>query len=227
MAEKWISFDCYGTLIDWRTGLLAALEAAAPGYGARMLELHRQIEGDIESGSYQPYRDVLAKTLTQMAATVGAPLDPAHRNVLAESLPGWPLYPDTAGGLQALKEDGWKLAILSNVDNDLMHRTLPRLGVEIDHVVTAEDIRSYKPKPAHFQALLHQTGLDPDRWVHAAVNLEYDLIPASAFGAHTVWVNRESEPPTEFEPHATLSTVGEIPAAVRGIFGDASTTGDT
>jgi 2-haloacid dehalogenase len=215
--DRWISFDCYGTLIDWRTGLLAACETAAPEYGAAMLDRHREVEGEIEAGPWQPYRAVLAQSLAEMARRVGTTVRPGQADALATSLPQWPFYPDTEPGLSELRADGWRIAILSNVDDDLMALTRTRFPVEIDEIVTAESIRSYKPAPAHFEALLSRTGLDPRRWVHAAVNLEYDLVPAAGFGAMTVWVNREREPEVDAPVTAVVPDVGRVPAAVRDL----------
>lgn len=214
MAEKWISFDCYGTLVNWRTGLRAALDTASPGNGAALLALHRQVEGEIEAGPYRPYRDVLRQSLLTMAERAGVTVRSGHDDDLAATLPDWPFYPDTAPGLAQLRADGWKLAILSNIDRSLMAETLTHLTVPIDLVITAEDVGSYKPRPAHLERLISKTGLDPSRWVHAAVNLEYDLIPAAALGAATIWVNRDREPQTEFPLFAEVGSVGELPAAV-------------
>lgn len=193
--DKWITFDCYGTLIDWRTGMGHSLEIVAPGRGADLLALHREVEGRIEMHEpYRPYREVLAESLRRMAAGAGASLGPGDEEILAATLPFWPLYPDTNEALLALKRAGWKLAILSNVDRDLISGTLRHFSTLIDLVVTAQDVRSYKPADAHARRFLEITGVAREHWLYAAVNLQYDLRPGGALGATCVWINREREP---------------------------------
>ncbi|VTU13425.1 (S)-2-haloacid dehalogenase 4A [Variovorax sp. SRS16] len=193
--DKWITFDCYGTLVDWRTGMGNSLEIVAPGRGADMLSLHRKIEGEIEmQEAYRPYREVLAESVRRMARSLQLPLGPGDEEILAATLPFWPVYPDTNEALLELKRAGWKLAILSNVDRDLITGTLRHFSCLIDLVVTAQDVRSYKPADAHARRFLELTGVSSDRWLYAAVNLQYDLRPGRALGANCVWINREREP---------------------------------
>lgn len=192
--DKWISFDCYGTLVDWRTGMSHSLNIVAPGAGAEMLALHREIEGAIEiDRPYQSYRQVLAESVRQMAARVERPLAPGSEEILAATLPYWPLFPDTNEALTELKRQGWKLAILSNVDRDLIAGTLRGFDVLFDLVITAQDVRSYKPADAHARRFLELTGVKPRNWLYAAVNHQYDLVPGHALGAACVWINRDAE----------------------------------
>jgi len=192
--NRWISFDCYGTLVDWRTGMTNALEMVAPGHGRELLELHREIEGEIEIHEpYRPYREVLAESLRRMAAARGLSLRAGHEQVLAATLGFWPVYRDTNAALQALKAQGWKLAILSNVDRDLIAGTLRNFDVAFDLVITAEDVRSYKPADAHARRFLDITGVAPGDWLYAAVSLQYDLVAGKRLGAHCAWINRDAE----------------------------------
>jgi 2-haloacid dehalogenase len=192
--NRWITFDCYGTLIDWRTGMRNSLDMIAPGHGAALLELHRKIEGQIEMHEpYRPYREVLAESVRRMCAERGAAIRPGDEQVLASTLAYWPLYADTNAALQALKAQGWKLAILSNVDRDLIAGTLRHFEVAFDLVITAEDVRSYKPAPAHAQRFLDITGVAAGDWLYAAVSLQYDLVQGQRLGAQCAWINRDRE----------------------------------
>lgn len=192
--NKWITFDCYGTLVDWRTGMRHSLEIIAPGDSEAMLSLHREVEGDIEINEpYQSYRQVLAKSVRRMAEKVGLTTQAGDEEILAATLPFWPLYKDTNAALTELKAQGWKLAILSNVDRDLIVGTLRHFNVLFDLVVTAQDVRSYKPADAHARRFLEITGVQKQNWLYAAVNHQYDLVPGHALGANCVWINREAE----------------------------------
>lgn len=193
--NRWITFDCYGTLVDWRTGMLHSLEIIAPGRGRELVELHRRIEGEIEINEpYRPYREVLAESVRRMSAALGVRIGHASENVLAATLPFWPLFPDTNKALVELKAQGWKLAILSNVDRALIAGTLAHFEVAFDLVITAQDVKSYKPANAHALRFLDVTGVAPKNWIYAAVNKQYDLVEGHTLGAHCVWINREAEP---------------------------------
>jgi 2-haloacid dehalogenase len=192
--NKWITFDCYGTLVDWKTGMQHALEIVQPGQGLALMQLHRRIEGEIERNEpYRPYREVLAESLRRMAAALGLSLAAGDEHILAATLPFWPLYPDTNAALIELKAQGWKLAILSNVDRDLIQGTLRHFDVVFDLVITAQDVSSYKPADLHAKRFLELSRVDVRDWLYAAVNHEYDLIPGRALGAGCVWINRDAE----------------------------------
>lgn len=212
--DRWISFDCYGTLVDWRTGMSNALNIISPGRGLDFLAIHRKVEGQIEIHEpYQSYREVLAESVRRMAGELGVPLCAGDEHILAATLPFWPLYPDTNPALRALKDQGWRLAILSNVDRDLIGGTLRHFEVLIDLVVTAQDVRSYKPAPRHAERFLEITGVRPGNWIHAAVSNQYDLVPAHRLGAHCAWINRDRE--TSIDTGfllANLPGMAELPA---------------
>jgi 2-haloacid dehalogenase len=192
--DRWVSFDCYGTLIDWRTGLANSLDIVAPKRGRDLLDLHRRFEGEIEINEpYQSYREVLAESVRRMTAHVGLALGPGDEHILSATLPFWPVYPDTNPALRELKAQGWKLAILSNVDRDLISGTLRRFEVLFDLVVTAQDVRSYKPADKHIRRFLELTNVRPENWIYAAVSNQYDLVPGHALGANCVWINRDDE----------------------------------
>jgi 2-haloacid dehalogenase len=219
MPEKWISFDCYGTLIDWRTGMRAAIDIVAPGRAEALLAHHHRIEPEIEQRPpFQIYREVLAQSLLAMAAVEKVVLHPGDEHILATTLPFWPPFPDTGAGLEALQADGWRLAILSNVDRDLIAGTLRHFPVLFDLVITAQDVRSYKPAEGHFRELLRRSGVEKGRWVHAAASWHYDVVTASRLGAHAVWVDREGETGRDTAHlKAVLPDIGGLAATLRDV----------
>src|SRR6478752_5768343 len=165
-SGRWATFDCYGTLIDWNSGVSAAL-AGVFGSDAdlpRLLHRYHEIEPEIQAERYRRYREVLDLCLAGLA--------------LAE-----------------LKRRGWSLAILSNCDRDLIAQSLPRLGVRFDRVIVAEDVGSYKPQPGHWNRFFELTEADPQRHVHVGASLFHDVAPAGEMGMPTVWVNRLGEVP--------------------------------
>lgn len=181
MKPEAITFDCYGTLIDWETGLLAELRPRLPGLtDAEILKRYAQLEAELEAGPYRPYRELLGKIEQRMGLEPGG---------LAASLPGWPPFPDTVRALKRLGKDHW-LAVVSNIDDDLFEGTQARLGVAFDQVVTAKQVRSYKPKLAHFEAVLDRLMLKPQQVLHAAQSLFHDIAPAKAMGFRTCWITR-------------------------------------
>lgn len=215
-----LSFDCYGTLVDWESGILGVLrpliakhERPAPP-DAELLELYGRFEASAQAGGGVRYRDVLRFVLYDFASRLRFALDdPADQNALADALPSWPLFPDAAGALAALKAR-YKLAILSNIDDDLFARTAERFPVEFDEVVTAEQVGSYKPDPAHFEEALRRLGLDRDQVVHVAQSRRHDIAPANALGIRCVWVDRPSARPGS---GATMECAAAPDMVVRGL----------
>lgn len=171
-----LSFDCYGTLVDWERGILAALKTGEES----ILEEYARAETELEAGPYRPYREVLRG----VAARLGAPLD-----ALADSVKDWPPFPDTVEALGFL-ERRYKLCVLSNVDRGLFEATERRLGIQFALVVTAEDVASYKPAPKHFMRALEELSLPSNKVLHVAQSLYHDIVPAQALGWSTVRVNR-------------------------------------
>jgi 2-haloacid dehalogenase len=196
VRPRWATFDCYGTLIDWDGGLSRELARLFPGSETpRLLELYHELEPEAERHGYRSYRDVLRLVLRRIAERESLRLPPEDEAALAESLPGWQPFPEVSDALEQLKRRGWRLAILSNVDRDLLEGTLGRLGVEFDATVTAEDVRSYKPAHEHWLRFFSDTGADRVRHVHVAASLFHDIAPASELGLRSVWVNRLDERP--------------------------------
>jgi 2-haloalkanoic acid dehalogenase type II len=190
-----ITFDCYGTLIDWETGIRAGFKQALENLGlsqseeTSIFELYQEEEKRIERLSYRPYRRVLAEALTAAADKIGKPIPVDASDLLAERLPTWLPFPDTNPALEILAQTN-RLGILSNVDNDLLEGTLRQFTVPFDVIVTAEQVRSYKPKMKHFEEALKMIGTRRT-WLHVAASLYHDIEPASQLQIRTVWVNRK------------------------------------
>jgi len=194
-----ISFDCYGTLIDWEAGILPILHALLGNHGqtqpdADILELYGELEAKAESGPYKSYRAVLEDVVRGFAERFGFHPSAAETRALHESIPSWPPFPDTVAALQRLGKR-YKLAVISNIDDDLFAETRKLLGVEFEAVITAQQARSYKPSTHNFQLALGTLGISPDRLLHAAQSIYHDVIPAQSLGISTVWVNRRSARP--------------------------------
>jgi len=200
----WVSFDCYGTLVDWEAGMTGAL-AGLDDIPA-VLAAYHEAEPRIEAGPFLRYREVMARALAQ------AGVAPGMQDAFGRTLPAWPVFADVATTLTRLREDGRRLAILSNVDRDLIAGTLPRLGAEIDLVVTAEDVRSYKPAGGHFDRMREEAGEAP--WVHVACSAFHDIPPARAAGARTVWVRRHQPGPAPENADAVVEGIAELPSLV-------------
>lgn len=189
-----LTFDCYGTLIDWETGILAALRPVClrhgvPASDAHLLELYARFEPPLQQGPFRRYRVVLRETMAALAAELGfAPTD-EDLGALAASLPHWPPFPDTVAALERLATR-FALGIISNIDDDLFAGSAEQLGVRFDSVMTAERARSYKPSRNNFHRALEVIGQPIDAIVHVAQSLYHDIGPARSLGLRTVWVNR-------------------------------------
>ncbi|MEK7879558.1 MAG: HAD-IA family hydrolase [candidate division NC10 bacterium] len=191
-----VTFDCYGTLIDWERGISAAFAKAAAVDGvtldpAAVLASYALLEPVVEAETHRSYREVLTETARRVAARLGLRLAAARADFLAESLPDWPPFADTNLALARLAAHGYRLGILSNVDDDLLAGTLRHLSVTFDLLVTAQQVGSYKPARGHFLTARRRIG--GDRWLHAAQSYFHDVAPARALGIPVVWINRKGE----------------------------------
>jgi 2-haloacid dehalogenase len=175
-VDRWATFDCYGTLVDWNAGLEAALGSPA------LIVRYHEVEPVVQTESPGlSYREVLRES----ARRLGVDADPA------ETLPGWPVFPDVRPELEEARSRGWRLAILSNSDRDLIEASIASIGVPFDFAIVASEIRSYKPAHRHWEAFAEETGRLPD--VHVAQSHFHDVVPATALGVSTVWINRLGE----------------------------------
>jgi 2-haloacid dehalogenase len=195
-----ISFDCYGTLIDWESGIVSGLRPVLENHGVEatndeILDLHAQTEHKLQAtskrGGYVKYRDVLGEEVREAGKRWGFEPDPSEIRALPDSLRHWRPFPDTVAALRALKER-YKLAIISNVDDGLFALTACHLEVEFDWIITAEQAGTYKPSSNNFEVALERIGVAPDKLLHAAESLFHDIVPAKELGLSTVWVNRRA-----------------------------------
>jgi 2-haloacid dehalogenase len=218
-GERWLTFDCYGTLIDWNGGIAAVLETV---FGAqhvpRLLARYHELEPQIEAERYRSYREVLDLCLAGIAVEEGRALADAETTALSESLERWPAFPEVPDALGQLQDDGWRLAILSNCDRDLIAASLPRLGVRFDRVITAQDVGSYKPDHGHWRRFGELTNADPGRHVHVGASLFHDVAPAGELGLPCVWVNRLGENPGP-EPDREVPDLSGVPEAAGELVG--------
>ena len=191
-----LTFDCYGTLVDWESGIFSALRPLLTKYGksisdVHLLELYGEFEASAEAGPYRSYREILGTVTRTFADRLGFSPTDLELRALADSVPDWLPWPDTVAALNQLSKH-YKLAIISNIDDDLFAKTRPKLAVSFDHVITAQQARCYKPGPAIFQLALEKIKLDTSCILHVGQSIYHDVLPAQAFGVGTVWVNRPS-----------------------------------
>jgi 2-haloacid dehalogenase len=194
-VERWATFDCYGTLVDWNAGIRAELERLIPDEDAdRLLERYHLVERRVQRERPDAsYRDVMAAGLAEVASEAGAPVPESERDALGRSLPGWPVFPEVPGALAQARERGWRLAVLTNSDRDLIDASLDVIGVPFDATVVASEIGSYKPAHGHWRVFYESTGAGGEGHVHVAQSHFHDIAPASELGLTSVWINRLGE----------------------------------
>ncbi len=219
-----LTFDCYGTLIDWETGILSVFHRILSSHGKEIddgtiLKLYGDFEQRSEQGAFRPYREVLESAVRQFGEKLRFTPSPEEVRSLADSLSTWKPWPDTVSALRQLKTR-FRLAIFSNVDDDLFARTRPQLGVEFDEVITAQQAQAYKPSLKLFELALSRIKTPAHRVLHVAQSVYHDVVPAQSLGLATVWVNRPSARPgvgavkaAEAKPDLTVSSLSELAAA--------------
>jgi 2-haloacid dehalogenase len=216
-----LTFDCYGTLIDWESGLLACLQPylAAKGHdlpAEEILALYARFEPEAEHGPFKIYKAVLRQCMHSLAGHLGFALAANEENLLAEGIQNWQPFPDTVAALTQLKKR-YKLAILSNIDEDLIAHSQRWLQVPMDAVVTAEQMGSYKPAHAHFRAAPARLGVPQGQILHVACSQYHDIAPARALGIACVWVNRRrgqagtgATPASDARADLEVGSLGEL-----------------
>jgi len=219
-----LTFDCYGTLINWEDGIFAALRPILAAHStaledAALLKLYGDFELRAEQPPFQKYRDVLASVVRQFGSELGFEPTAAEVRSLPQSLPGWKPWPDTVAALRQLKTK-FRLAILSNVDDDLFAATQPQLGVDFDEVITAQQAQAYKPSLKIFELALSRIAAPAHRVLHIGQSIYHDVIPAQSLGLATVWINRPSARPgvgavkaADAKPDLTFTGLRELTAA--------------
>jgi 2-haloacid dehalogenase len=212
-VDRWATFDCYGTLIDWNGGIGRELERLfGAARGGELLHTYHELEPQIQrEDPSRSYREVLAVALARLGAPAG------EQDALGRSLPEWEPFPEVPAALEEARAGGWRLAVLSNTDRDLLDASLARLGVEFELTVVAFEIGSYKPASAHWDEFFVRSGAERERQVHVAASLFHDIAPASALGLRTIWINRlgeEAEPQPDIELRSLAGLADGLDALV-------------
>jgi 2-haloacid dehalogenase len=195
VSDRWATFDCYGTLIDWNGGIGGELGRLFGSDSVeRLLRRYHELEPQVQADDPErTYRSVLTRSLERLADEEGLELEEGETDSLARSLPSWPPFPEVPQALEKAKARGWRLAILSNTDRDLIAASKAQLGIPFDETIVASEIGSYKPGHRHWQEFFARTHADRDRHVHVAASLFHDVAPARELGLRSIWVNRLGE----------------------------------
>jgi 2-haloacid dehalogenase len=215
-----LTFDCYGTLIDWETGIRRALEQAfgrpEGGLDDEFFDLYLRTEAALEAERYRPYTEIQTLAAQRIAQQMGIDLSPQAAAGLAASLPAWQPFPDTNDGLTRLKKR-FRLGIASNIENKLLAETVKHFSVEFDFVVTAEQVQAYKPAHLHFHRVL-SAHAPREQLLHVAQSLFHDGVPTRQLGIRFVWINRrQEEPHTDAQPLATFASLGAFADAIEAM----------
>ena len=215
MPVEWVTFDCYGTLIDWERGITdALLPLLPPGTDRQALaEWYIAMEAQFEAEGYHLYKDVLDRVGRRVLRSLDVPIREEQRSPLPSSLAEWRPFSEVPGALRALRERGRKVAILSNVDRDLLASSIALLGVPPDLAITAEDCGSYKPASGHWRKFLERSGASADRTVHVGASQYHDMRPAAALGFRTVFVDRHGEA-LETSPTRVIRDLKPLPDVI-------------
>ena len=219
-----LTFDCYGTLIDWETGILAGLRRvletrAVDPPDDELLEAFARVEAELESGPYLRYREILGRCVREVVADYAVAPVVAEVAAFADSVGDWPAFPDSIEALERL-QSRYRLGVITNCDDDLFARSAARLQTDFDWVVTAQSARGYKPNPHNFEVAFERIGLPRERILHVAQSLFHDHVPAKQLGLTTVWINRRAgrpgsgaTPPAKAKPNATFPDMASFAEA--------------
>jgi 2-haloalkanoic acid dehalogenase type II len=211
VPDRWVTFDCYGTLIDWERGIGDALAGLWPDADRdALLARYHEIEPRVQIRGSLPYREVMRQALSLLAGDEQLPLAQDDEYALAESLPSWRPFPEVPGSLAELRGRGFSLAILSNTDPELLDASLERIGVSIDGRITAAEAGSYKPAPGHWEQFFERHEADREQHVHVGASLYHDIEPAARLGLKAVWINRLHEE-SELPRAAELKDLSRLP----------------
>ena len=211
MADRWATFDCYGTLIDWNGGIRAELARVfGEDRADEQLTRYHELEPELEADGTRSYRDVMTEAMRRLGAA------PGEESGLAGSLPRWQPFPEARAALEEARARGWKLAILSNSDPPQIAASKELIGVPFDETVVAGVIGSYKPDFGHWRAFTARTGADPSRHVHVGASLFHDIAPANGLGLPSVWINRLGERSGP-QPTIELSDLSGLPDALESL----------
>ena len=213
-GERWATFDCYGTLIDWNGGIRRELARVfGEDRADERLARYHELEPELQTGGERTYREVMTEAMREL----GAP--PAEEDALAQALPSWEPFPEVRPALAEARTHGWKLAILSNTDRDFIEASMNRIGVPFELAIVASEIGSYKPGRRHWERFFEETHARREDHVHVAQSHVHDIVPANELGLRSVWINRYGErhdpPPTRELPDLSqlADTLDELAAA--------------
>jgi 2-haloacid dehalogenase len=214
MADRWATFDCYGTLIDWEGGIAAALRGLWPDTDReRLLADYHAVESRVQAERDLSYREVMRRAANAVGAIEGLAVPPGREDVLADSLPDWSPFAEVPAALAKLRDRGWRLAILSNTDPDLLAASVAALGVTFDLLITAAEAGSYKPALGHWERFRAELGTEPAVHVHVAASLFHDIEPCSQLDVDCVWINRRDET-SDLPRAAELPDLAALPEAL-------------
>ncbi len=217
MTTRWATFDCYGTLIDWERGIREAFRGLWPDEDAdELLARYHQVEPLVQHGSGAPYRTVLAGALRTIAENAGLPLE--DPDALGRSLPNWPPFPETGIVLGELRRRGWRIAILSNTDPELLGASIAAMDATVDERITVREAGSYKPAPGHWERFFDVSAADRARHVHVAASIFHDIEPAATLGLKAVWINRTGER-SDAPRAAEVPNLGPLPDVLDELVG--------
>jgi 2-haloacid dehalogenase len=209
LRTAWVTFDCYGTLIDWETGISGFFRSI--GASEELLEQWERVQFETINGPYRPYAEIMAESLRQTIEARGGEYRPEMGAAFARSLPTWKPFPETNPALEQLRAKGLKLGIVSNIDDDLLARTVKHFTVSFDLLVTAQQARAYKPSDAGFRLALERIGLPPQQVTHVAFGDRYDLATARRCGMQVVFVNRYGKK-VSIPVDAEIQSLAELPS---------------
>lgn len=215
--KKYITFDCYGTLIDWEGGIRDAAKklADAKGFDIKLDDIsdkYIKVELEVESEQYRKYHEVLQTSAKRLFQKEGFVISDNDALEFANSIYSWPPFPETKESLTKLKNKGYKLIILSNIDNQIIQKSIQLMGISFDGVVTAEEVGSYKPAFGHWEEMLKRVNAKKEEVLHVAASYIHDIIPAKKQGFDVIWINRNHEfPTTEIRPDVEIEDLTPLP----------------
>jgi 2-haloacid dehalogenase len=218
--KKYITFDCYGTLIDWEGGIRNAVKKIADknGFNINLDEIsdkYIKVELEVEKEQYRKYHEVLALASKRLLKEEGVAISDDEALEFSNSIYSWQPFPETHNSLAALKQKGYKLIILSNIDNAIIKRSIALIGIGFDGVVTAEEVGSYKPAYGHWQEMLKRFNTQKEEVLHVAASYTHDIIPAKEQGFDAIWINRNNEKPTrEIKPDLEFNDLTPLPSVL-------------
>lgn len=215
--KEFITFDCYGTLIDWEDGIRNAAKSIAGKNGFNLIlegisDKYIKVELEVEHEQYRKYHEVLQLSAKRLFKNEGFEISDSDALEFADSIYSWQPFPETNRVLSELKAKGYKLVILSNIDNEIIKRSVELIGIDFDGIITVEEVGSYKPEHGHWQEMLKRFNTSKDKVLHVAASYVHDIIPAKEQDFDAVWINRNHETiTTKLKPDIELNDLAKLP----------------